>query len=421
MVNSGRPAYANGAFPDSLQLLLPADRPHEIVLATNFGLISSEDDGQTWLWACEPDQNDNAILYQVGPSPGNRIYAILLRTGLVYSDDGACTWSPAQGSLATAVANDAFADPTNAARVFALAAEPGDGGRTARSVYRSLDGGVTFGAPLFSASAAGDLLSVESAFSDPMTVYMSMYAAPGVNPFLVRSTDGGARWTSLDLAPMLGPNGFRIIAVDRGDPLKLYLRVSQDVGEKLAVSADGGVTFQQPVTVATTLSAFARLASGAVLVAAGANTTPEAFRSTDGGVSFQPWPNPPHLRALGERDGKLFAAADNFRDGFALGVSMDDGANFQPLLTYDQVKAIKPCVQDRCRDTCDNLAGLTLWPPQVCGNARPDAGPPAPPKGGGCGCRAAGQAAAPAPPEIVVALVAALACLRARRRRAKRP
>src|SRR5947209_6557024 len=38
------PARADGAFPDSLQVLLPAGQPHRIILATNFGLIISEDD-----------------------------------------------------------------------------------------------------------------------------------------------------------------------------------------------------------------------------------------------------------------------------------------------------------------------------------------------------------------------------------------
>ncbi len=34
---SGGRARADGAFPDSMALFLPADRPHELVLATNFG------------------------------------------------------------------------------------------------------------------------------------------------------------------------------------------------------------------------------------------------------------------------------------------------------------------------------------------------------------------------------------------------
>src|SRR5438034_182083 len=38
-------ARADGAFPDSQIILTPADRPREIILVTNFGLIQSEDGG----------------------------------------------------------------------------------------------------------------------------------------------------------------------------------------------------------------------------------------------------------------------------------------------------------------------------------------------------------------------------------------
>jgi hypothetical protein len=411
LAGEGR-ARADGAFPDSMQLLLPADRPREIVLATNFGLISSEDDGQTWVWACEPDLNDNAILYQVSAAPSDRMFAVLLRRGLVYSDDGACTWTSAAGQLATAVASDVFADPTNPARVFAIGAENGDG-RTPQSLYRSDDGGLTFGAPLFSAPTAGGLLSVESAVSDPLTIYLSMYTTPMVHPFLVRSADGGAQWTSVDLEPAIGVNSFRIAAVDPEDPRKIYLRVSEALGEHLAVSADGGATFAEPVFTDGTLTAFARLASGTVLVgvssssASGDGGVPSTgYRSNDGGVTFQPWSGAPHLRALAERDGKLFAAADNFRDGFAVGVSTDEGLSFQPLVTYDQVMRIKPCVQQVCRDICDMSLGGLLWSPDVCSGTLGDGGEGGDARGGGdgpskatvssgCGCSAGGARGAP--------------------------
>src|SRR5688572_27760483 len=45
-------ARANGALPGSFGILLPATRPHDVVLATNFGIIISEDDGATWQWTC---------------------------------------------------------------------------------------------------------------------------------------------------------------------------------------------------------------------------------------------------------------------------------------------------------------------------------------------------------------------------------
>jgi hypothetical protein len=429
----GGQAAADGAFPDSSQILLPATRPHRIILVTNFGLVISEDDGATWEWACEPRSDDSTILYQQAAAPSDRIFAVLINNGLVYSDDQACTWTRSGGSLATANARDAFADPTNPARVFVVGAQPA-AHILPSSVYRSDDAGLTFGPELDTAPVGGDMLGVESSASDPGTVYLAMYgtmgAVPGLlEPLLGHSSDGGAHWTASTLAPSLGANSFRIIAVDPTNPLRLFLRVVESFGEKVAVSSDGGQSFTEPVAVNEQFTAFVRLPSGTLLLGGSNGGKGVAFRSTDGGASFQPIPLPPadasgkqpaapHLRALAERNGKLYGAADNFIDGFALGVSSDEGVSFQPLLIFNQVKRIKPCLQETCRDLCDNtLVPLNLWPAQVCGDP-PSLPEPPPAKGkSGCGCNTAPQ---PALPAGCLLELAALGLLTLRRRPLKR-
>ena len=419
-------AAADGAFPDSLQILLPASHPQRIVLATNFGLIISEDDGATWEWACEPRSDDNTILYQQAAAPSDRMFAVLINHGLVYSDDAACTWTRSGGTLAAASARDAFADPSNPARIFAVGAEPADG-FVPSSVFRSDDAGLTFGAALDTAPLGGDMLGVESAASDPATVYLAIYGTMGsvpglLEPLLGRSSDGGAHWTRSSLATALGANAFRIIAVDPTNPQRLFLRVTESYGEKVAVSNDGGQNLTEPAAVNEQFTSFVRLPNGTLLLGGSDSGKGVIFRSTDGGASFQALPSspaPPHLRALAERNGKLYAAADNFIDHFALGVSSDQGATFQPLLTFDQVKRIKPCVQQVCRDVCDNLAGLTLWPAQVCGGSASLPEPPPAQGKSGCGCDTARQASAPetfAPAALLqLAVLAALLGLRPRR------
>lgn len=386
-------AAADGAFPDSMQIFVPAEAPHRIILTTNFGLIISDDDGATWEWSCEPRADDNTILYQKAASPSQRIFAVLIAHPMVYSDDLACTWKTSGGTLASLNARDAFADPTSAENVLAAAVTPTDLTRPS-SVYRSTDGGLTFGPALISGPAGGDILGVENAVSDPATMYVAMYASTNnmLDPILARSTDTGVNWSSTDLGPMLGPASIRIIAVDPADPRRLYLRIGiPSGGEKLGVSTDGGLTIAEPASVDKQLTAFARLASGTILVAGlDSGDHGVGFRSTDSGATFVPWTNPPHLRALAERDGKLYAAADNFLDLFAAGVSTDEGLTWKPLLTYDQVKGIKPCVKDACLTVCENMAGLKLWPWSVCGETDPGAAPMNMPKSG-CGCRAAGD------------------------------
>ena len=57
LASAGR-ARANGALPASYGILLPADKPEQVVLATNFGMIISDDGGKSWLWTCErPETN----------------------------------------------------------------------------------------------------------------------------------------------------------------------------------------------------------------------------------------------------------------------------------------------------------------------------------------------------------------------------
>ena len=109
-------ARADGAFPNALSILTPEQLPNATLLATNFGLVMSFDHDQTWIWSCEQPLNSFATLYQMGPPPLNRIYAVS-PTSLITTDDSSCTW---KASASGAV--DAFVDPTNPNRVLAVVA-----------------------------------------------------------------------------------------------------------------------------------------------------------------------------------------------------------------------------------------------------------------------------------------------------------
>ncbi len=142
-----RPAHGNGALPASLGVLLPADRAQEILLATNFGMILSDDGGQSWLWTCERDATSMGYLYTVGPPPRDRIYALSPEQGLSFSDDGTCTWQRAGGVLKSAIASDYFVDRTDGEHVLAVAATLDAGGDLLpQSLYASHDGGTSFDA-----------------------------------------------------------------------------------------------------------------------------------------------------------------------------------------------------------------------------------------------------------------------------------
>jgi hypothetical protein len=419
-----RRAAADGAFPESDAVLVPRDRPTQIILSTNFGLLLSDDDGATWQWACERPETSMASTYVLGAPPTDRLFSRSPDVGLAISDDGSCSWRRAGGVLATAIATDVFPDPSDATHVLAIAGD---------AVYESLDGGDSFAAaPLYAATAGDTLVGVEIARTDARIIYVAE-AAPGPHATLARSDDAGAHWETFDLQPWIGARTARIVAVDPADANVVYLRAIGAGAELLAVSRDGGMTFATPITLpGGTLSAFARLASGSVLVAgllpADAGTTAGvAWRSGDGGVTFDDWTlSPmPRLRALAERDGKLYLAGSNYSDGWALAVSSDEGRSLQPIARYDQVSAVKACVAAACQDLCDEQAGRQIWAPEVCNpssrDGGADAGPP-PNAPSGCGC----STAAP-PAGIGVAAVLLLGGFvtargsAARRRRRGRP
>ncbi|HVR62192.1 MAG TPA: sialidase family protein [Polyangia bacterium] len=364
-----RPVHANGAFPDSLGILLPADRPSEILLSTNFGIISSEDGGKTWAWSCEQVSSNLAQFYQLGPPPTDRMFAVS-SSGLIFSDDGSCGWSVAGGTAKTSLVTDYFPDPRDSMHVLAIAL-PNTTNLEAEGIYASNDGGATFGEPAYKAPIMGGLTGIEIARSDPHVVYAAMYESPGIHPRIIHSGDGGLTWDPpIDIEQYIGPSSYRIIAVDPDDPQKVYLRVQEPLRESLAISDDGGQTFAEPVHFPVQMTAFARLAGGTILVAGTqadnqGTVMPLGYRSTDGGKTFSSWATPT-LRGLAERNGKLYAAADNTKDPFALGVSTDEGMTFTRLMKFSDVAGIKSCVQASCAKSCTTLAMQQLWSASIC-------------------------------------------------------
>jgi hypothetical protein len=391
-------AHANGAFPDSENILTPADRPQEIVLVTNFGLVSSADGGQTWLWSCEQEGNALAILYQLTPLPRDRLLA-LANQSLVYSDDRSCGWQVAGGPLAGQSMTDVFVDPVGGARVMAVGVL-----NQAYTVYQSTDAGTTF-APLYQPPAGHTVNGVEFARSDPNVVYVALRSSEGAL-VLGRSDDGGAAFALRDVSADLGPGVLRIIAIDPEDPNRVLFRFLGANDQSVALTTDGGATITKPLTVNGNFTSFVRLPDGTLLVSGMVefSTIPGLYRSRDRGATFEPIADPPSIRALSQREGKVYAATNNFGDGYAIGTSVDEGATWQPLMTYADVNAINPCIKAQCQGICDLQVQLSIWPAEVCSADPP---PPRPPGSGGCCDVAGSRGAASGLPALLLLVLAA--------------
>jgi photosystem II stability/assembly factor-like uncharacterized protein len=359
------PARGHGSFPDAQQVLLPADRPEQIIVGTNFGLIFSEDGGQTWLFSCEHGPSAYAAPYRITSLPSHRILAITASAGLIYSDDDSCTWQAARGTVADVLPYDFFVDPSDGQRVYVIGAPRSDL-RAGDSIYVSDDGGLSFGAPVFTASPGSALVTVLAAPSQPSMVLVAMYSADK-HPFLLSSHDWGRTWeTSADLVGSLGENPFQLLWIDSANPDTIYVRIFDPFAEILGISKDGGKTFVQSVSIPGKLSAFLRLASGTILVGGTAGIAGVGYRSTDDAQTFEPWPEAPRVHALAERNGKLYVGASNYDDGYVIAESEDEGTTLRPLTGFGQVGATKSCVAAVCADSCAYYAGIGLWPQTVC-------------------------------------------------------
>jgi MYXO-CTERM domain-containing protein len=392
-------ARANGAFPDSLTILLPAGQPDKITLATNFGLIFTSDGGHTWEWTCEHDSSLGAILYQLAPPPRQVTFALGL--DLVHSEDDGCSWKAATGRVSTGFLYDLFVDPGNASRVLAVA-DPNDETPKRVHVFESMDGGETFPASLFEAEPGVDLSGIEVPLTEPTTMYLAWASSKTgqLRSGLIR-VQGGVSQT-VDYTDVLGGNPLGIAAVDRQDPRKIFLRAFGTERDRLALSEDGGATVKVVLEVDRSLAGLVVRPDGTVFAAARSLDGGALHVSHDGGHTFSTMLPGPRFRALAERAGRLYAAGDDANDPFALGTSDDDGKSWKPLMMYPDVSRIKSCpgtsLPQACVGTCQRLAFLGVFHNSVCGggpaprDASPDAAAPPPPSKG-CGCRLGGRPA----------------------------
>ena len=435
-----RSARANGAFPATIQVLLPAQAPQSIVVATTFGLTWTLDGGAHWHWHCEHDQGLQAQAYQLGAPPASALFG-LGTAGLVASGDLACSWSIVMDNE-TAIPLDYFPDPGAADRVLAI----GINRNLAhdRSLFElKLGGAGTSHAalrPLYTAAAGDDLTTVEVARSNPQIIYTTIIGRAGAHEArLARSNDGGATWSVITPAPATADLG--IVAIDPVDPDKLIFRVATDLGDQLAVSWDGGKTLTTPLAPPGLIfSSFVRLPSGHLLAGWQDIDRGYLYRSIDGGATFALSPATLHPRFLAERDGHVYAATDIATDGYALAISDDEGTTWRRMMGFEDVTAGAACpgIVPSCVATCQTVALQKVFDPAVCAGptpdggvdadasiadpdaaARPDdAGPAARTDDGGCSCRLSrshdgggGLAVAFA---IIVAIVAARLAARER-------
>jgi photosystem II stability/assembly factor-like uncharacterized protein len=217
------------------RVVLDPKSPSTLYASTSGGIFKSEDRGSTWNLTLA---GQGSVV--ISPSSPSTLYA-WTSAGLFRTDDGGATWSRrAGGGLlssssepGTASGGLVLVSGDNPEVVFAIA---GDG---SKGLFKSTDGGNTWGEVLEGAVPADDGSLVVADPQDAATLFAAKY--PGR---VVKSTDAGSTWTVVSPEEWVDP--VVEIAIDPHAPSNVYVVQANADGQcMLSRSLDGGVTWEK--------------------------------------------------------------------------------------------------------------------------------------------------------------------------------
>ncbi|MFO0586223.1 MAG: sialidase family protein [Polyangiaceae bacterium] len=398
------PARANGRYPAAgLVAIDPSDPKHVVVRAT-YGVLSTVDDGATWTWVCEQSVgfSDNEDPMVSITKDGTIVAGTF--NGLSSSTDRACSFAFAGGDLADRFAVDLSVEKPSPDHVLAIVSNGIGGGKFETRVYESLDDAKTW------SQAGVDLpqdflgLSIDSAPSDTQRIYTTgRFGSPDYTGAVMRSDDRGQTWTKLPIPSSNDQAPPYLSAIDPADPDRAYVRLDTADADVLMVTSDGGMTWAEAFKGTGPLLGFALSPDGQTVAVGGEKdglwTAPKDTlmftKVSDVGVRCLTW-----------TPDRLYACADEFKDGFHVGYSTNDGKTFK---AYEHLASICPqecpagsTTAEKCGDqwglvsltinaTCGSGgggAGGTGGGTQAGGGGGSSGG------GGGCSCDVAGGGSA---------------------------
>lgn len=379
----------------------PGDGDAVIGLRTTFGLLTSDDRGRTWRWLCEELLGYGAVTWDPPialsvDASGAAAWMTGVPQGLSRAAD--LCGSAMVGDIGTEFTADLETSPDGRTTYWI-----GSQGIAPNELRVSTDGGRRFA--LRGTGPDGVLfLTVEAAPSDPSRVYVTGVTTDDVGePRFYRSDDGGATLRALPIDLRGGRDGW-IAAVDPTDADTVYVRAlrveSDDVQRTVLLrTTDGGAHFDEVLRTRGRMLGFAARDDGRTLWAGGPDDDDLLQRSDDRGAHWQRVA-PVRVQGLRWHAGALYVAADNVRDGYALGRSTDLGRTVTPLVRFEDLTGPADCPRGTAgRDLCGARWPVLrrMWAPGDfdAGAAQPldaaaDVGHAAPPaSGGGCAVSAA--------------------------------
>ena len=432
-------ASANGRPPLTNGIHFQANDPHSMYVATTFGLLVSHDDGCTMSWVCEQNIGYGGEWdpkYAIGTD--GTIFATTF-TGLRVSHDGGCSFVTATSELAPGTPNriaDIWIDALDVGPTGLVWVGTAESGQP-NEVYLSSDNGVTFNA-LGLISATIFWKSLRAAPTNMARAYVSGYEVALPTAHILRTDNMGGMWLPSPLANVqYGSTPILLVAaVDPANADLVYM-ISQGAfnssGDRLYRSSDAGMTWTDVldstgpikdvvIKDAQTVFVTTMMQSGMTFIGG------PAFRSSNGGVSFDTMPTAPQLACLGASPGgDLVGCGANWDPDHEAVTRSLDTDTFTKVWRFVELAGPLKCPAGTAEyDTCDqelwnNLKAQFAATGPTCGanvippDAPPAAGDPSPPKSGGCCDSSTG----PAPGIMWIVLAAAWLMGSARRRRAR--
>jgi hypothetical protein len=433
-------ANANGRAPLTNGIHFNPTDPHSMYVATTFGLLISHDDGCTMDWICEQNLGYGGEWdpkYAIGAD--GTIYATTY-TGLRVSHDGGCSFVTATSELAPGAPNriaDIWIDALDVGPTGLVWVGTAESGQP-NEVYLSSDDGVSFHALGLNSSTIF-WKSLRAAPSNMARAYLTGYETASVPAAHIYRTDNlGGMWTPSPLTGVMY-GSTPLLLLEAVDPTNadIVFMISEgsfnSQGDRLYRSSDAGMTWidvfdsagpikDVVIKDATTVFVTTMMQSGMTFIGG------PAFRSGDGGMTFDPMAAAPQLACLGNSpSGDLIGCGANWQPDYeAVTRSTDVAATFAKVWRFVELAGPLKCPAgtaeyDMCdQEQWDSLKAQFAATGPTCGSNivpvddPPNSGDPSPKKSGGC-CDST-----PAPAGIMwIALLAFWLMGSARRRRAR--
>lgn len=326
-------ALANGRFPASTQLVVHPTDPQQLLIRVTFGLLLSQDGGQTFSWVCEKAVGYGGVQDPAVALTSDGSILVAAFEGLATSLDRGCSFGfvkEVEKEFVIDVAIDKK-EPTSAVAITST----GKGGLTFNvQVVESTDAGHTWS--LIGTTIDPTILAetIDPAPSRKQRLYVSGFSSTTEggqqkrSGALVVSDDRGQSWERRDV-DLQGDLSVFIAAVDPSDHERVYLRTKGAEQDRLLLTTDGGKSFQTITSLPGSMLGFALSPDGSK-IAIGGPTTGVLVADT---TTFQfSKVSAVEASCLAWGQQGLYVCANAFKDGFAVGHSTDDGKTWTPLL-----------------------------------------------------------------------------------------